>query len=64
MAALVWIAANLRAVLAAYVALQFMDGCRLGPTHDVQRDRLMGVAAKAFDFEIKITGADARIEPP
>lgn len=42
-----------RAILEAHVALQFMDRRRLRTTHYVEGDGLMGVAAKAFDFEIE-----------
>jgi len=58
MTALVRIAAHLRAVLAAHVALKFVDRRGLRPAHDVERDSLMRVAAKAPDFKIEI----ARIE--
>ena len=58
MAALVRIAPNLRAVLAAHVALQFMDRRRLRSAHDVERDGLVRVAAKAFHFEIAVPGVD------
>ena len=58
MAALEGIAANLRTVLAAHVAFQFMDRCRLRPPHDVERDGLVRVAAKAADFEVEV----ARVE--
>ena len=44
-----------RAILAAHVALQFMDWRGLRSAHDVQRHRLMRVAAKAFHFEIEVT---------
>ena len=46
------IAANLRAVLAAHVAFQFMDRRRLRSPHDAARDGLMRAAAKAFHFEV------------
>jgi hypothetical protein len=55
MAALVGIAANVRAVLVSHVALQFMDRCGLWPSYDVERDGLMRVAAEAADFEIEVT---------
>jgi hypothetical protein len=55
MAALIGIAANLRAVLAAHVALQFVDGRRLRPAHDVQRHCLVCVTAEAADLEIEIS---------
>jgi hypothetical protein len=55
-AALERIALSLRALAAAHIALQFMDGRRLAAAHDVQGDRLVGVAAEAFDFEVEIAG--------
>src|SRR5258705_9577589 len=58
MTALVRIAANLRAVLAPHVAFQFMNRRCLRSPHDVERYRLMRVAAKAFHFEI----AEPRID--
>jgi len=36
-----------------------MDRRRFRPSHDIQRDRLMRVAAKAFDFKIETTGVSA-----
>ncbi len=59
MAALVRIAANVRAVFAPHVSLQLMDRRRLRPPHDVERDGLMRIAAEAFHFEIEVT----RVEP-
>ena len=50
MAALVGIAPDLRAVLAAHVALQFVDWCCLRPAHDIQGDGLVRIAAEAADF--------------
>ena|SRR6266480_5485074 len=41
-----------------HVALQFVDRSGFRSPHDVERDRLVRVAAKAFHFEIAI----ARIE--
>ena len=48
MAALERIAANLRTVLAAHVAFQFMDRRCLRSPHDVEGNGLMRVAAKAL----------------
>lgn len=56
MAALIRIAPNLRTILAAQVALQFMDRRVLRPADDVERDRLMRVAAEATDLKVTITG--------
>lgn len=56
MAALVRIAPNLRTILAAQVALQFMDRRVLRPADDVERDRLMRVAAEAPNLKVTITG--------
>jgi hypothetical protein len=47
MAPLIGIAAYLRAILAPHIALQLMDRCRLRPSHDVEGDRPMRVAAEA-----------------
>jgi hypothetical protein len=58
MAALVGIATDLRAILAAHAALQLMDRRRLRSSHDVQGDGLMRVAAEAFHFEIAKPGVD------
>src|SRR6476660_3449463 len=52
MAALVRIAPDFGALAAAHVALQLMDRRRLRSPHDVERDGLVRVAAKAFHFEI------------
>src|SRR6185312_12043373 len=57
-AALERIALKLGAVTASHVPLQFVDGRRLPAAHDVQGDRLMRVAAKAFHFEIAKPGVD------
>jgi hypothetical protein len=46
MAPLVGITPNLRAVLTAHVALQFVDGRRLWPTDNVPRHRLVGVRSR------------------
>ena len=54
MAALIGIAANLRAILAAQVSLQFVDRRRFRPRNDVQRHGLVGVAAEAADLEVEI----------
>jgi hypothetical protein len=55
-AALERIALKLGAVTASHVPLQFVDLCCLPPPHDIQGDRLVGVAAEAFDFEVEIAG--------
>ena len=41
MTALVWVATDLRAILAAHVAFQLMDRRRLRATHDVEGDGLV-----------------------
>jgi hypothetical protein len=56
MAALVGIASNLRAVLAAHVTFQFVDGRRLRPAHDIQCHCLVRVATEAADLKIQISG--------
>jgi hypothetical protein len=58
MAALVRVATDLRAILAAQVAFQFVDRRRLRPANDIQRHRLVGIAAEAADLEIKISGVE------
>jgi hypothetical protein len=55
MAPLERIAPNLRAVLASHVPLQFVDGRRLRPAYDIQRHRLVRVAAEAADLKIEIS---------
>lgn len=54
MAPLERIAAHLRTVLAAHVPLKLVDRCRLRPPHDIEGDRLMGVATETAHFEIKV----------
>lgn len=56
MAALVRIAAKLRAILATHVSFKLVHGCGLRTPHDVQRHGLMRIAAETFDFEIQISG--------
>jgi hypothetical protein len=58
MTALIRVAPNLRAIPATHVSLQFVDRRRLGPTDDIRRHRLVGITAKAPDFEIVV----ARVE--
>ena len=55
MAALVRIAAHLRAVLAPHVPFQFMDRRYLRSPHDVEGNGLMRIAARAAGFEVDIT---------
>ena len=62
MAAFEWASALSRTVLAAHVALKLMDRGRLGPANDVERHRLVGFAAKAFDFEIGIAAVEGVTE--
>src|SRR4029077_10041846 len=62
MAALVRIAAHLGAVFAAHVAFQFMNRRGLWSPHDVQRHGLVGVAAKAADFEISEASVESITE--
>src|SRR4030088_1092986 len=57
-AALIRVAPDLRAILASHVTLQFVDRCRLRPTDNIQRHRLVRIAAEAPDFEIAV----ARVE--
>jgi len=62
MASLKGISAHLRAVLAPHVAFQFMDRRCLRSPHDVERNGLMRVAAKAFHFEIAVSGIECIAE--
>ena len=62
MAALERIAAHLGAVFAAHVAFQFMNRRGLWSPHDVQRYGLVGVAAKAADFEISEASVESITE--
>jgi hypothetical protein len=58
MTALVRVASDLRAIFATHVALQLVDRRRLRPTHNVEGDGLVSVAAKAFDFEISVSSIE------
>lgn len=58
MAALVGISTDLRTVPAAHIAFQLVNRRCFRPADDVQRHGLMGVAAKAFDFEIGEAGVE------
>ena len=55
MAALVRIAPEFGALAAPHVPFQFVDRRPLGSPHDVERDGLVRVAAKASDFKIAVT---------
>jgi hypothetical protein len=57
-AALVRIAPHLRAVLTTHIALQFVNWSRLWPANDIQRDRLMGIAAEAANLKIEVSGIE------
>lgn len=56
MAALIRIAADLAAILAAHVSLELVNRRRLRPADNIEGNRLMGTAPEAFDFEIAIAG--------
>jgi len=56
MAPLVSIATDFGTLATAHVAFEFVDRRCLRSPHDVEGNGLMGVAAKAFHFEIAITG--------
>src|SRR6516162_154255 len=58
MAPLVWIAAHVRAVLAPHAAFKLMNGRCLWSPDDIERDRLVRVAAQASHFEIAKPGVD------
>jgi hypothetical protein len=58
-APLVGVAADLGAILATHVALEHVDGRRLGASDDVERNCLMSVASEAADFEIAIAAFNA-----
>lgn len=46
------------AALAPHVALQLVDRRRLRSPHNIERDGLVGVAAKAFYFEVSVPGVE------
>src|SRR6476620_8401597 len=58
MASLVGIAPDFGALAATHVAFEFMDRRCLRSPHDVKGNGLVGVAAKAFHFEIAKPGFD------
>ena len=58
MTSLIGITADLRAVLAAHVALELVDRRRLRPTDDVQGDGLMRVAAETAHLEVAVAGVE------
>jgi hypothetical protein len=58
MTALERIAANLRAILAAHVALQFVDRCRLWSADHIEGHCLMRVAAETANLKIEIPGIE------
>ena len=56
LAALVGVAAELRTIFAAHIALEFVDRRGLPSPDDIQRDCLVGIATEAVHFEITIPG--------
>ena len=58
MATLERIALLARAILAAHVALQFMDRRPLRSPDNIERDGLMGLAAEALHFEVAVAGVE------
>jgi hypothetical protein len=62
MAALIGIAADLRAILAAHVTFQFVDRRCLRSANNVERHRLVGVAAEAADLKIEISSVQSVAE--
>jgi hypothetical protein len=58
MATFIRIAPNLRAILAAQLALKLVDRRVFRPTDEVERDGLIDIAAEASNLEI----AKARVE--
>jgi hypothetical protein len=62
MATLEWAATLSRTILAAHVSLKLMDRGRFRPANDVERHRLVRLAAKAFDFEIGIAAVEGVTE--
>jgi hypothetical protein len=62
MAALVAITANLRAVLASHVTLQFVDWGRLWPADNVQRHGLMRITTEAADLKVEISSVQSVAE--
>src|SRR3984885_7516856 len=62
MAALIGIAADLRAILAAHVTFQFVDRRCLRSANNVERHGLMGVTAEATDLKVEISGVQGVAE--
>jgi hypothetical protein len=58
MAALVRIAAHVRVVFAAHVALRLVDRRFLGAAHDVERDGLVRIATKAANLKVAAPGIE------
>jgi hypothetical protein len=52
------------ALATAHVAFQFVDRRRLSPAYNIERDGLVGVAAEAFDFEVKVAGVQGVAKRP
>jgi hypothetical protein len=50
---------QLRAISTAHVTLELVDGCGLSPSDDVQRDRLVGAAAEAFDLKVSVPSIES-----
>ena len=61
-AALERVALKLRALPAAHVALEFVDGRALGTAHGVERNGLMGVTAQALDLQMAVAGVQGVTE--
>jgi hypothetical protein len=49
-------------VLAAHISLELIDRGRLRPSNDVECHRLVGLAAKTFDFEMRIAAVEGATE--
>jgi hypothetical protein len=56
--ALIGIAPDSRAILAAHAALQLMDRGCLPPADDFERNGLVRVAAEAADFHVAVPGIE------
>jgi hypothetical protein len=56
MTALVGIAPNLTAILAAQMPLQFVDRCRLWSADDIECDSLVRVTAETANLKVAVAG--------
>jgi hypothetical protein len=62
-ATLVGISSNLRTILAAHVAFQFVDRGRFRSANDVQGHGLVRIAAKTANLKIEVSGVQGVAKP-